>query len=98
MSTTPMATEARLPPFRTRWLNTHSGSTGSAARRSTRTNATRVAAPLDLLVEVGPQHPGREAAQRDVDEEDPAPAEVLREDPAQGRADDRRGTPHAGDV
>ena len=40
-----MATAARLPPTSTRRLKTHSGSTGSGARRSTSTNATSATAP-----------------------------------------------------
>ena len=53
---------------------------------------------IDLLVEVRHEHPGGEPAERDVDEEDPAPAEVLGEHPAEGRADHRGGAPDAGDV
>ena len=40
MRTAPMTREARLAPISTRRVNTHSGRIGSAALRSTRTNAT----------------------------------------------------------
>ena len=41
---------------------------------------------------------GGDQAQRDVHEEDPSPADVLREDPAERRAHDGGDAPHAGDV
>ena len=50
------------------------------------------------LVEVADEQPRRRAAERDVDEEDPAPRHELREHPAERRPDDRRDGPHAGDV
>ena len=127
----------------TRCRNTHNGSTGSAARRSTSTNATStstdptsspmltgeaqaqitppssradeqgdrahehehraehvdlgpralgVAGP-GLLLEPAPQHPCRGGAEREVDEEDPAPRRVVGEHAAEGRADQRRDRP-----
>ena len=53
---------------------------------------------LHLLVEVAPdQHAGQQA-QRDIDEEDPAPEVQLGEEPAEGRTDHRGDAPDAGDV
>ena len=53
---------------------------------------------LDALLEAPPQHPQGGEADRDVDEEDPAPGQVVGEDAAQGGADHRRDRPHAGEV
>ncbi len=45
-----------------------------------------------------PQHPAGRDAQRQVDEEDPAPGQVVGEDAAQCRPDERGHGPDAGDV
>jgi hypothetical protein len=51
-----------------------------------------------LLLEPAPQHPRRDGAERQVDEEDPAPRQVVGEDAAQRRADERRDRPHGREV
>ena len=57
-----------------------------------------VFAVLDRFVEGAQQHPRRQHAQRDVDVEDPAPAEVLGEEAAEGGADDGGDRPDAREV
>ncbi len=52
----------------------------------------------DVLLEAAGQYPGGRESERDVHEEDPAPGDVVGEDPAQRRPDERRDAPDAGDV
>ena len=52
----------------------------------------------DLLLEPADQHPGGRDPERDVHEEDPPPGDEVREHTAEGRADERRDPPDAGDV
>ena len=53
---------------------------------------------LDGFVEGAQQHPSRQDAQGHVDVEDPAPAEELGEEAAEGGADDGGDGPDAGEV
>ena len=57
-----------------------------------------VLARLDVLVEAVPHHPRGRDAERQVDEEDPTPGQVVGEHPAEGRPDDGGCGPDAGDV
>ena len=54
----------------------------------------RVAPVLDLLVERDHEQRGRGDSRRHVDEEDPAPGEIVDDDPAEQRADEPRDAPH----
>ena len=57
MSITPIPSARNVVVARSRRLNTHSGSTGSAARRSTSTKATsRTAPPANTAMLAGERH------------------------------------------
>ena len=58
MISAPTASAARLPAASTRRRNTHSGRTGSAARRSTSTNATSSTVPTAKIAEARGRPPG----------------------------------------
>ena len=55
-----------------------------------------VPGPLHVLVQVAQQQADGDRADRQVDQEDPAPGRVLGQAPAQRRADHRGDAPHAG--
>ena len=70
-----------------------------AARRAGRRRRSRCgAARARPLVEAALQHTRRRCAEREVDEEDPAPGEVLGEHPAERRDRSPTRGPDAGDV
>ena len=72
---------------------------GGTAREQRRPDVVNLVGALrHLLLEAPGEHPGGDGAERQVDEEDPAPREVLREDAAEGGPDHGGGAPDAGDV
>ena len=144
-ATAPTSSDTRRWPTSTRRVNTHSGSTGSAARRSTRTKTTRSTRPAAKMAMLDRRTPrpglpaleqaedqqrrrrpsacrrrrsrcdcrvrtavswklrisihGREQAQRDVDEEDPPPADRYSENtPPRVGPTTADIAPHAGQV
>src|SRR6266511_1731839 len=97
-STTPAKQPTALVTATTGLANRSSGSSGSRVRRSTSTKPATASTAAAARPRMRDEHHERGHADRQVHVEDPAPGEMVDEEPAEQRPGHRGQRQHAADV